>query len=119
MPSHSSTSQRLVDFPESSVITKPVPGEEFVRIRQGQLTKEEPADESDGILTRINQKPISGRTQVTALRQTSGKRLNISPVFVGKDESSNNGEAAAPRADQDVALHEDSNVDVGGNLFML
>jgi hypothetical protein len=81
-----SSSTRLIDYPEARVITQPGPGDEFVRIRQGRLTTDIEEEDVDGILTRINQKPVSGRTQVTALRQTSGKRLNISPVFPGKVE---------------------------------
>lgn len=66
------------NFPSSRLVTRPSPDEEFVRIRQ---TGSEKGGEET--LTKINQKPISGRSQVTVLRQSSsGKRLNISPVFL-------------------------------------
>jgi len=81
IPSRQSSSQRVVEYPEARVVTRAGPGEEFVRIGQSQVGVEDP----DETLTQINHKPVSGRTQVTALRQSSGKRLNISPVFPGKD----------------------------------
>jgi len=71
--------------PLPRIITEPQPGNEYVYIRQGGIqTEDEQA--SAASVASINRQPTNQRFPLTLLRQSDGKRVNISPVFANQGQ---------------------------------
>jgi hypothetical protein len=72
--------------PIPRIITQPQPGNEYVYIRQGGIQTEEQQAAAASV-TSINKQPVSNRVPLTLLRQSNGKRVNISPIFSDQQNS--------------------------------